>query len=87
MLTTAQIGSQLESCSKWLVDNKLSFHMGKTECILFGSKRKLRKAEELSVMVIKLRHKTRLNIWDSTWTISCRERQLRITLFERLMPG
>ena len=28
-------------CSKWLVDNKLSLHMGKTECIIFGSKWKL----------------------------------------------
>ena len=30
----------------------------------------------LSAMVIKLRHKTRLNIWDSTWTMSCQGRQL-----------
>ena len=35
------LGTELESCSKWLVDNKLSLHLGKTECILFGSKRKL----------------------------------------------
>ena len=32
-----------------MVDNKLSLHMGKTECILFGSKRKLRKAEEFYI--------------------------------------
>ena len=36
-------------CSKWLVDNKLSLHMGKTECIIFGSKRKLRKINNFSV--------------------------------------
>ena len=30
----------------------------------------------LSVMDITLRHKTRLNIWDSTWIISCKRRQL-----------
>ena len=30
----------LESCNKWLIENKLSLHMGKTEVILFGSKRK-----------------------------------------------
>ena len=38
-----KLSSELESCSKWLVDNKLSLHLGKTECILFGSRRKLRK--------------------------------------------
>ena len=27
---------QLESCPKWLVDDKLSLHLGKTECMLFG---------------------------------------------------
>ena len=34
-------GCQLESCSKWLVDNKLSLHLGKTECMLFSPPRKL----------------------------------------------
>ena len=38
-----KLSSELESCSKWLVDNKLSLHLGKTECVLFGSRRKLRK--------------------------------------------
>lgn len=33
--------SELESGSKWLVDNKLSLHLGKTECILIGLGRKL----------------------------------------------
>ena len=36
------LSEQLESCSKWLIDNKLSLHLGKTEAILFGSKRKLK---------------------------------------------
>jgi hypothetical protein len=35
-----KLGKELESCSNWLVDNKLPLHLGKTECILFGSKRK-----------------------------------------------
>ena len=35
--------------SKWLVGNKLSLHMGNTECILFCSKRKLRKINNFSV--------------------------------------
>ena len=30
-----KLGKVLESCSEWLVDNKLSLHLGKTECILF----------------------------------------------------
>lgn len=29
-----KLGKELESCSNWLVDNKLSLHLGKTECIL-----------------------------------------------------
>ena len=40
---------ELEMCSKWLIDNKLSLHMGKTECVLFGSKRKLRKIDNFSI--------------------------------------
>ena len=37
------------SCSDWLVDNKLSLHLGKTECILFGPKRKLKKVKYFKV--------------------------------------
>ena len=44
-----KLGFELEMCSKWLIDNKLSLHMGKTECILFGSKRKLRKVSDFSI--------------------------------------
>ena len=43
------LGGELESVSKWLVDNKLSLHLGKTESILFGSKKKLRKCSKLEV--------------------------------------
>ena len=32
-----KLGLELEMCSKWLVDNKRSLHMGKTGCIIFGS--------------------------------------------------
>ena len=38
---------ELESCRQWLMDNKLSLHSGKTESILVGSKRKLKKVESL----------------------------------------
>ena len=29
---------ELNSCRQWLIDNKLSLHLGKTESILFGWK-------------------------------------------------
>ena len=47
-----KFGKVFKSCSAWLVDNKLSLHLGKTESILFGSKRKLRTVtiSRLSVM-------------------------------------
>ena len=35
-----QLSLQLESVSDWLVDNRLSLHLGKTESILFGTKKK-----------------------------------------------
>ena len=37
-----KLSEELESCRKWLMDNKLSLQLGKTEAIIFGSKRKLR---------------------------------------------
>ena len=40
-----KLGKVLESCSSWLVDNKLSLHLGKTECMLIGPKGKLSKVE------------------------------------------
>ena len=35
------LSQELDTCQKWLIDNRLSIHLGKTECILFGSKRRL----------------------------------------------
>ena len=35
-----QLSQELKSCYDWLVDNKLSLHLGKTESILFSTKRK-----------------------------------------------
>ena len=43
------LSTELNSCQQWLVDNKLSLHLGKTEAILFGSKRKLKRVENVSV--------------------------------------
>ena len=48
-IISKKLGQELESCSKWLVDNKLSLHLGKTECILFGPKRKLKKHKEFKI--------------------------------------
>ena len=43
------LSNDLELISEWLVDNKLSLHLGKTESILFGSKPKLRSNPQLHV--------------------------------------
>ena len=43
------LGSELENCSKWLIDNKLSFHFEKTESVMYGSKRKLTKIKDFIV--------------------------------------
>ena len=37
----AFLSAELDTCRKWLVDNRLSLHLGKTECILFSSRRRL----------------------------------------------
>jgi hypothetical protein len=44
-----KLGKELQSCSQWLIDNKLSLHLGKTECVLFGSKCKLKKVDKFQV--------------------------------------
>ena len=43
------LSTELENLSTWLVDNKLSLHLGKTESILFGSKRRIKKASSLNI--------------------------------------
>ena len=44
-----RLSNELSMCKRWLVDNRLSLHVGKTESLLFGSKRKLRGAENFRV--------------------------------------
>ena len=46
---TRKLGSVLDSCNRWLVDNKLSLHLGKTECVIFGSRRRLSKVSDVKV--------------------------------------
>ena len=44
-----RLSPELESIREWLIDNKLSLHLGKTESILFGSKRKLQQNNSIQV--------------------------------------
>ena len=44
-----RLSTELSNCKRWLVDNKLSLHVGKTECLLFGSKNRLRRAGNFQV--------------------------------------
>ena len=44
-----QLGNELSSLNGWLVDNRLSTHLGKTESILFGTKKRLRISSEMNV--------------------------------------
>ncbi len=46
---SSTLGSVLEHSSDWLIDNKLSLHLGKTECMLFGPKRKIKQISNFSV--------------------------------------
>ncbi len=40
---------ELESCNEWLIDNRLSLQLGKTEAIMRGTKRKMRNTEDFEV--------------------------------------
>ena len=44
-----RLSSELESVWEWLIDNKLSLHFGKTESIVFGSKRRLQGNNSIEV--------------------------------------
>ena len=44
------LSKELESCRKWLIDNKLSLHLGKTESILFGTKNRLKNVNNFKVV-------------------------------------
>ena len=45
----ARLGTTLGTVSVWLIDNKLSLHLGKTESILSGTKRKLSNSTALNM--------------------------------------
>ena len=44
-----RLSIELSNCKRWLTDNKLSLHVGKTECLIFGTTRKLNKVGDFSV--------------------------------------
>jgi hypothetical protein len=45
------LSRELNLCRGWLNDNRLSLYLGKTECVLFGSKRKLNKEPEFDMVL------------------------------------
>ena len=52
-IISRKLGSVLDKCSTWLVNNKLSLHLGITECVLFGPKRKLSDFKDFSIVCNK----------------------------------
>ena len=44
-----ELTKELESWKQWLMDNKLSLHLGKTYAMIFGKKRKLKEVESFEV--------------------------------------
>ena len=44
-----KLSQTLDNCAEWLIDNKLSLHLGKTESILFGPKQKLKHVVDFSI--------------------------------------
>ena len=45
----AYLSDELKCCRDWMTDNKLSLHLGKTECMVFGSKRKIRSLRDFRI--------------------------------------
>ena len=43
------LGQELVNCNEWLTDNKLSLYLGKTESIIFGPRRKIKKVADFKI--------------------------------------
>ena len=43
------LSGDLENCQQWLLDNKLSLHIGKTECMIFCSSRRSKDVKDFHV--------------------------------------
>ena len=48
-IVSQELSSDLQTCNQWLVDNQLSLHVGKTECILFGSHIRLKRVSDFHI--------------------------------------
>ena len=46
---SVQLGNEVTHSYNWLVNNKLSMHMGKTECIVFSYKKKKHLTKDFSI--------------------------------------
>ena len=44
-----KLGTEMQNCFNWMVDNRLSMHAGKTELILFGTPKRLNKVKNFEV--------------------------------------
>ena len=44
-----RLSMELKAVNEWLIDKKLSHHLGKTESVLFGTKRRLARHSELNI--------------------------------------
>ena len=44
-----KLSTELSHCRDWLIENKLSLHMGKTECVLFGTSHRLSKVADFQI--------------------------------------
>ena len=44
-----RLSKELSCCRGWLIDNRLSLHMGKTECILFGTSQRLGRVQNFQI--------------------------------------
>ena len=56
------LSNELNNANKWLIDNKLSLHLGKTESILFGTKRKLASINNFQVQCNNISIKSVTNV-------------------------
>ncbi len=43
------LSENLETCNDWLIDNRLSLHLGKTEAMICGTKYKIKNKEGFEV--------------------------------------
>ncbi len=49
-----RLGKELESCNTWMINNKLSLHLGKAEIMLVGSKTKLKNVDNFNITCLGL---------------------------------